>query len=128
MRLAKRWSGKRARTSQSLDLGAAGRAYAEPLRGGVVGEPGSGGQRLVRRRALSAAQQQGEGRDHHRHAAAARGRSRRLVSSGRAAFERLSLPAIAEKDEVHVVETPFGRQEFRRAAGASILHRRGNRR
>ena len=35
-------------------------------------------------------------------------------------WERLSLPAIAEEDEVHVVETPFGRQEFSRAAGEAL--------
>jgi predicted phage terminase large subunit-like protein len=38
----------------------------------------------------------------------------------REGWEILSFPAIAETDEVHVVETPFGRKEFRRLSGAAL--------
>jgi predicted phage terminase large subunit-like protein len=35
-------------------------------------------------------------------------------------WEVLSFPAIAEADELHVVETPFGRKEFRRRSGEAL--------
>ena len=35
-------------------------------------------------------------------------------------WEVLSFPAIAEADEFHVVETPFGRKEFRRRSGEAL--------
>jgi predicted phage terminase large subunit-like protein len=38
----------------------------------------------------------------------------------REGWEVLSFPAIAEADEVHVIETPFGKREFRRLAGEAL--------
>ena len=70
--------------------------------------------------ALFAPQRQGQGRDRHRHAAAARGRSRRPCAQARGLGDHLSFPAIAEADELFVVETPFGPQDFAAAAGEAL--------
>lgn len=44
----------------------------------------------------------------------------------REGWEILSFPAIAETNEIHVVETPFGRTEFSRRAGEALHPDRGS--
>ena len=105
-----------------LELGLFGaherRREVRSLDGPKLAAPG--GQGVVRPHALQPAERQALGGDRGDHTPIARGRPRRTRAGAQEDWDVVRLPAIAEADELHRVETVFGRQCFGRKAGEAL--------